>query len=376
MGWYALEPLDVLLFREARPFSPGEGAWAKGLFPPMPSTLFQALRSALPQDSSTDRNLCFIGPFLLDGEDTLWVPTPRDLLFVCPNSKTKELGEGAPDPKVTVQTARLRPVDRESPAWKGVDWEGLSPMEAPLDPNRHVKGKPPAWIRAAALARYLEGENLHEEDFFTDPWDVQVLTHILMQTDKRQVASEESLFTEVAVRLRKGWRLVAGLTAEIGRTVVRLGGEGHRALVYAAPDSIRAQWNTLKKAGRWSEQSRYAYLLTPGLIQTAENSAVYCSYPGNWQTLTGCATEKPILWGGVSTISRRKVSETPSFALPPRGTPSFALLPQRAFVPPGTVYVFSSPPPQNTQLVPEAGGRWVETFKKLQYGKLLWGREP
>lgn len=52
-----------------------------------------------------------------------------------------------------------------------------------------------------------------------------MLTHILMQTDKRQVASEESLFTEVAVRLRKGWRLVAGLTAEIGRTVVRLGGE-------------------------------------------------------------------------------------------------------------------------------------------------------
>ncbi|NJO86033.1 MAG: hypothetical protein HC818_05105 [Synechococcaceae cyanobacterium RM1_1_27] len=48
LHWYALDPIDVLLFRESKPFSPGEGSWAKGLFPPMPTTIFQALRSALP----------------------------------------------------------------------------------------------------------------------------------------------------------------------------------------------------------------------------------------------------------------------------------------------------------------------------------------
>ncbi|MBW4700156.1 MAG: hypothetical protein KME03_20085 [Aphanocapsa lilacina HA4352-LM1] len=364
MGWYALEPLDVLLFREAKPFSPGEGAWAKSLFPPMPNTVFQALRSALPQDSSTSRDLYFMGPLLLDGEDTLWLPTPRDLLYVCPNSNTSKSREDKPDQTVRAHTGRLRPIDRESPAWKGTCWKGLPPMEVPLDPNWHVEGKPPAWIQAAALARYLQGENLHEEDFCNDPWDVQVLPHILMQTDWRQVATEESYFTEVAVRLRRGWRLVAGLTADIGRTVVRLGGEGHRALVCAASDSVKHQWEALKAVGRWSAECRYAYLLTPGLVQTAENSAVYCSYPENWKTMRGCATDKPILWGGVSTIYRR----------PAKDTPSFVLLPQRAFVPPGTVYIFDGPPPPNGLLVPEARGNWVETFKKLQYGKLLWGR--
>jgi len=78
--WYALEPMDVLLFRESKPFSPGEGSWAKGLFPPMPTTIFQALRSALPYTSDKARNLKFLGPFLLDEQDTLWLPAPKDLL--------------------------------------------------------------------------------------------------------------------------------------------------------------------------------------------------------------------------------------------------------------------------------------------------------
>ena len=55
MYWYAIEPLDVLLFREAKPFSPGEGSWAKGLFPPLPSTVFQALRSILPHRNQYER---------------------------------------------------------------------------------------------------------------------------------------------------------------------------------------------------------------------------------------------------------------------------------------------------------------------------------
>lgn len=38
MQWYVIEPLDILLFREAKPFSPGEGAWAKSIFPPVPTT--------------------------------------------------------------------------------------------------------------------------------------------------------------------------------------------------------------------------------------------------------------------------------------------------------------------------------------------------
>ncbi len=42
-----IEPLDVLLFRESKPFSGGEDHLARSIFPPPPSTIYAALRSHL-----------------------------------------------------------------------------------------------------------------------------------------------------------------------------------------------------------------------------------------------------------------------------------------------------------------------------------------
>lgn len=86
MHWYSLTPVDVLLFRESKPFSPGEGAWAKGQFPPLPVTVFQAMRSAIAPYATRaqrqKRDLSFLGPFLRQDETTLWLPTPKDLVCV------------------------------------------------------------------------------------------------------------------------------------------------------------------------------------------------------------------------------------------------------------------------------------------------------
>ncbi|RAQ45174.1 hypothetical protein B9S53_07915, partial [Arthrospira sp. O9.13F] len=61
---------------------------------------------------------------------------------------------------------------------------------------------------------------------------------------------------------------------------------------------------------------------------------------------------------------------------------SFAFQPQYAFAPPGTVYLFNSKSIQLTRLqstfrhlLPITQDKpWWETFRKLNYGKLLWGR--
>lgn len=95
MFWYAIEPLDVLLFREAKPFSPGEGSWAKGQFPPMPITVFQALRWLENfyglEEKDKRRDLNFIGPFLMDADNQVWLPTPKDLIGI------KDIGKGDED---------------------------------------------------------------------------------------------------------------------------------------------------------------------------------------------------------------------------------------------------------------------------------------
>jgi CRISPR-associated protein Cmr3 len=72
-----------------------------------------------------------------------------------------------------------------------------------------------------------------------------------------------------------------------------------------------------------------------------------------------------LLWGGVSTF--RRAAQAMHSA-----EESFALLPQRAFVPPGTVYAFHSPPPEQA-LLPSHSSVWLQTFQQLNYGKLLWG---
>jgi len=96
--------------------------------------------------------------------------------------------------------------------------------------------------------------------------------------------------------------------------------------------------------------------------------ALYSAYPKAWTGhLKGCATDRPILWGGISTITRRQSDR------------ALGYIPQRAFVPPGTVYVFDSRleedlPGGDRLLPPRAKSTWCETLHQLNYGKLLWGQ--
>ncbi len=79
MYWYRLTPLDVLLFRDAKPFTPGERAWAGSVFPPNGHTLAGAIRGLLGEKA----NLTLKGPFLCH-ETTLYFPRPLGFLGSVP----------------------------------------------------------------------------------------------------------------------------------------------------------------------------------------------------------------------------------------------------------------------------------------------------
>lgn len=411
MFWYTIEPLDVLLFREAKPFSPGEGSWAKSLFPPLPITVFQALRSLLPltvkDDKNKERNVKFIGPFLMDEKNQLWLATPKDLIGIKTGGEDED--EEAVSNKPIVDWNRL---DRLRPKSEQSNWDYLVFPDNSLEPmvppqlkseyvcgalkSEYVCGAPKPWIKAKALCQYLQGEltTISTEDFCNDPWSVQVLPHIHMESGARQVRDSDGYFTEVAIRLKPGWKLAAGIDKKItvdaeDKTsttsevipeiqVVRLGGEGHRALVMLWKDC--QDWQDLEKFLTPNSGSKVAYLLTPGLARAETDAPVYGAYPHEWSSrLAGCATSRPLLWGGVSSIKRRTNSQQ-------EGKLEFSLLPQRAFVPPGTVYVFkesqtseSSESSESSQflLLPNTeennpDKKWVKTFKSLNYGMLLW----
>lgn len=54
MTWLFIEPTDVWLFRDGRPFSAGEGHLARSLFPPTPLTVQGALRSLILGHSNVE----------------------------------------------------------------------------------------------------------------------------------------------------------------------------------------------------------------------------------------------------------------------------------------------------------------------------------
>ncbi len=104
--WIKIEPLDVLLFRESKPFSAGENFRAAGRFPPSPLPLVGALRSRAlahlnvdlqaygrcarecgPFDAfsrvGTPNSLApleAMGPFLVTDNQGVCLPWPKDLL--------------------------------------------------------------------------------------------------------------------------------------------------------------------------------------------------------------------------------------------------------------------------------------------------------
>ncbi|WP_200868395.1 MULTISPECIES: type III-B CRISPR module-associated Cmr3 family protein [Microcystis] len=386
MDWYTISPLDVLLFREAKPFSPGDGSWAASQFPPLPVTVFQALRSSLPHygDNRADkrRDLEFIGPFLVNGDGTLWLPAPKDLLGIKPIARSEDMEEDASGWTRLVRLVGATEVKvgaTEVNAWQFVCYpkDRLPPMVPPELTGEFVCGSPLPWIKASALLDYLDhrGE-LRKEDFHENPWDAQVLPHIHMEEGQRQVREAEGYFTEVAVRLRPGWQFVVGVgnNSPLPESfVVRLGGEGHRAIVSRAiPEALPSVLEELmaRPVPERAAPGTFAYLLTPGLARV-ETGAKYGVYPTAWREhLRGCVSDRALLWGGVSSV-RRKGRDAIA-----KDDPEFALVPQRAFVPPGTVYLFESLPPSLTHLLPDLDldSPWRETFYRLNYGKLLWGQ--
>jgi len=92
-----ITPLDTVFFRDGKPFSMGEDTWADGIFPPLPSTLYGAMRSAYiahkgdlkkfhdgameKQIGTPDKNGNFRikGIYLKRGSNIL-LPTPLDLV--------------------------------------------------------------------------------------------------------------------------------------------------------------------------------------------------------------------------------------------------------------------------------------------------------
>jgi CRISPR-associated protein Cmr3 len=245
--WYTLTPLDVWLFGDAKPFTPGERAWASGEFPPNGHTIAGALRGLLGR---VDVNLT--GPFLCHQNSdhaTFYFPRPLGFDKTTPlipvdwdtNSHLKCLITDECQPRPLVRAFQINNSDSNQDDIKDVKYRQYLPSDVVLNYLQHGH----CTMNGEEL-KIPEGNNKEKDK----PWELETRPHNAIEVGTRQVKNSDGYFVENAVRLASGWSLTIGLRLEkpfdAVPCVLRLGGEGHRALLERC-EALDAQWDKLQQ---------------------------------------------------------------------------------------------------------------------------------
>ncbi|MCT7957218.1 type III-B CRISPR module-associated Cmr3 family protein [Laspinema palackyanum] len=365
MYWYTITPLDVLMLRDAKPFTPGERAWAGSIFPPNAHTIAGALRGI-----SGDAGKFHLKGVFLAYDDTLYFPRP--------------LGFVGPTP--------LLPLDwmGDFPLSQGY-WNPLQPcplVKPRTEGKRDEEDEPESgyfyrqFLPTQAIATYLKTGQIAKPDWLTQdqnavkPWTVETRSHNSLEQGTRQVKDADGYFVENAVRMTPGWSLAIAVNQLLDKTVIQLGGEGHRAILERS-QPLEEQWKTIstlsdhnfKQSGK-----AIAYLVTPGVFERKQDSgqAVCRAWPWEWKlahaangnqktgSLVSVATDKAV---PISCRVREKESQQGQAQ---RSIPA----PQVFAAPPGSLYYLNQPEPlfQDSDTAPHHVQRW----RQLGYSELLW----
>lgn len=364
MQWYTLTPLDVLMFRDAKPFSPAERAWAASTFPPSGHAIAGALRGLL----QTATHCSITGPFLCKGE-TLHFPRPLNYVDQHCLIPSCWLPETHPCHQMLWDRSQpaplLRNVQRSNDHKTPLVGEDID--DQPEQELRH-------YLSYASIQKLLKGEVLEAEEWYCppgekpQPWSIENRSHNALEPGSRQVKEADGYFVEKAVRLHTGWSIAIGLDVELDTpATVKLGGEGHRALLETVP-CLDEQWQqlyqcsqaTYKKGGKV-----LAYLTTPGVFERRHNGVATCrAWPWEWAlanpenpqqrrgSLVSVATAKALPING--RIVDKEGKSRPS--------------PQMFAAPPGTVYYLEQP----EKLFQDNPQEKAYRQRQLGYSELLW----
>jgi len=394
--WYTLTPLDVLMFRDAKPFTPGERAWAGSTFPPNGHAIAGAIRGLL----SNNATLQIKGPFFCRDYQTLYFARPLGFVKKTPllplDWATGHPLQGQLEWDRTQPSPLVRPPGSSSndgddddsadpgPGGSEVKYRQYLPYDGVLTYLKNGTIAPDAW------QVQHEGED--------QPWTIESRPHNAIEPGSRQVKDADGYFVENAVRLHKGWSLAIGLDDQThqavqkqanGRALIlRLGGEGHR-VVLERSETLDQQWQELQQLSKanFDKGGRsLAYLVTPGVFERKQSGIATCrAWPWEWKLahtvngnqkpgiLVSVATDKPV---PISCRLRARKGHNESKDYNERDS---IPAPQVFAAPSGSIYYLESPETlfqdqekkidKKTQ---QEVNNPVHNWRKLGYSELLW----
>lgn len=377
MNWYKLTPLDILMLRDAKPFSPQERAWAGSIFPPNGHTIAGAFRGILGER----KDFKIVGPFLCyqNTKNTLYLPRPLGF----------------------VKSVPLVPLTWETESYiNNALWDKTQPCPLVKPHNKKdddeddkddfvkcsgVETKFRQYLPYCVVKKYLETGKIDKNDWNIikdshedKPWDEETRSHNSIEPGTKQVKVPDGYFVEKAIRLHQNWSFAIGINHEITTpATIRLGGEGHRVIVESCPE-LGEQWQELQKIsdGNFKADTKsIAYLVTPGVFErphhkyNPEQRVNLCRpYPWEWKLKDGIfvsmSTDKAV---PISCRIREKEDNTKSIT---KSIPA----PQVFAAPPGSLYYLNKPQglfQDNKRLANEQKNR-VNNWRQLGYSEMLW----
>ena len=377
MNWYKLTPLDILMLRDAKPFSPQERAWAGSIFPPNGHTIAGAFRGILGER----KDFKIVGPFLCyqNTKNTLYLPRPLGFAKSVP----------------------LVPLTWETESYiNNALWDKTQPCPLVKPHNKKdddeddkddfvkcsgVETKFRQYLPYCVVKKYLETGKIDKNDWNIikdshedKPWDEETRSHNSIEPGTKQVKVPDGYFVEKAIRLHQNWSFAIGINHEITTpATIRLGGEGHRVIVESCPE-LGEQWQELQKIsdGNFKADTKsIAYLVTPGVFErphhkyNPEQRVNLCRpYPWEWKLKDGIfvsmSTDKAV---PISCRIREKEDNTKSIT---KSIPA----PQVFAAPPGSLYYLNKPQglfQDNKRLANEQKNR-VNNWRQLGYSEMLW----
>ncbi len=292
MQWYSMTPLDVLLLRDARPFSPGDRAWASSVFPPNNHTISGALSSLFKQGRGN--KLKIKGPFFCF-DKTLYLPRPLGFVGTTPLIPV-DWDEDSPLRHIKTNPLQPRPLVRPSWSLQEDNQEGLKikQIKSQEVKSQNIKSQEiinyRQYLPYSTVVQYLQTGKIETENWLVQnpgedkPWTIETRSHNTIQENTRQVQTADGYFVENTIRMLPGWSLAIAVNLDIDTpTTVRLGGEGHRVLLHKC-DELKEQWDNLQtlsqnnfesaKSAMDSESKSIAYLITPGIFERKERNHV------------------------------------------------------------------------------------------------------
>lgn len=332
--WIFIEPNDVLMFRDSRPFAAGVNFTARSMFPPHPRTMQGVIRSHILEAQGADLYAYDSGrgdPVLVQalGQPDSWGTLKLSGPFVAKmtDKNTTERYFRAPfdllQSRTTPATVTMLHVDGSAAFQTNAPFEGWRPL---LPGDTVAGGEADGWLGESAFSSYLDGTPPtalvdNEELYMIEP-------RVGLGLDRQRRRHEEGLFYHAEfVRPQRGVGLLVGVEGDNDllpdNGAICIGGEGR-----AAHYKTLARYAPTRLQAATTGQIRVV-LLTPAYF-----SGGWQPEDGNWSPWVGAGGRLVSLAIGKPQI----ISGWNLAAANGKGAPR----PIRHFVPAGSVFCFEN----------------------------------